>query len=421
MANIFDYIDWRDIDLKKVEFNEIDNLILARLSYLPFDGLINKTECVTIKEVYDRYVATGEKRKFLWEYDEKLFETLANSNRFGKCKLIYYTNNVDTEEVLQFSAITILLPDKTMYISYRGTDTTIVGWKEDLNMSFSEFVPSQPDSVEYLEYVARRIRRPIRLGGHSKGGNLAVYAAAFCAHKFRRRIINVYNNEGPGFTNKIVNSDEYKTILPKVHRYIPQASIIGRFLNNDEETTVVKSTANGIMQHDLYSWQVLGDKFVEGDLTSSSEFIDKTISKWLEEVSNEQRKEFFDCLFDIMSQTKAETFPELRDGLIKNSKIMFNAYKNLNSETKEMLKKTLMSIVQSGKETIEFPKISNMTSKYKKAKPNKDKSIKKRFGKSKDKDKSKKENLDSNNNDDNSTSSSDDVKSLEELYPKDNK
>ena len=355
MANIFDYIDWRDIELTKVEFNEIDNLILARLSYLPLDGLINDQE-VTIKEAYARYKALGTTGRILQQEDIKLFPKLAESIRFGNMKLSNYVNKIDPIQEKQFSSVTIIMPDDTIYVAYRGTDNTIVGWKEDFNMSFSELVPAQTDAVEYLEKVAKKYKNKLRIGGHSKGGNLAVYAAAFCNPKIQKRIINVYNNDGPGFCDKIVNSKEYQNILDKVHTYIPQTSIIGRLLNHEEKTTILKSTQSGIMQHDLYTWQVLGAKFVKDELTNSSEFIDKTITNWLREVSPEQRGEFFDILFEILNATQAETLAELGSKWFTNAKTMVKTYQNLDQNSKEIMTKTLSAFLQIGKSNIRLPK-----------------------------------------------------------------
>ena len=268
MANIFDYIQWRDLSIEKVEFNEIDNLILARLSYFPLDGVVNGEEEISITEAYEKYEKLENKGRILQQEDTTLFPILAKSTRFGKMKLTNYINKIDPKQEKQFSAVTILMPDNTIYVAYRGTDNTIVGWKEDFNMSFSELVPAQTDAANYLNNIAYKYKNNIRVGGHSKGGNLAVYAAAFCDTEIQDRIINVYNNDGPGFCDKIINSKQYQNIIKKVHTYIPQSSIIGRLLNHQEEITILKSTQTGIMQHDLYTWQVLGGEFVKDELTN---------------------------------------------------------------------------------------------------------------------------------------------------------
>lgn len=356
MANIFDYMEWRDIELTKVEFNEIDNLILSRLSYFPLDDLIRNEEEITIKEVYDRYKKSKNATRILQKEDADLFPVLANSKRFGRMQLTQYINKIDQIQEKQFSAVTILMPDDTIYVSYRGTDNTIVGWKEDFNMSFIEIVPAQVEAVIYLENIAKKYKNKIRVGGHSKGGNLAVYASAFCNLKIQKRIINIYNNDGPGFCDKVINSKEYKSIVNRVHKYIPQTSIIGRLLNTEEKTTILKSTQTGIMQHDLYSWQVLGDRFVKDELTNSSEFIDKTITNWLKEVSPKQRGEFFDTLFDILNTTEAETLAELGKNKLETFKILVGSYKNVDDESKEVLLKTLSVLFQSAKSNIRINK-----------------------------------------------------------------
>lgn len=349
MANIFDYMDWRDISLEKIEFNEIDNLILSRLSYFPFDGLIKENEEITIKESYERYKKIGTTGRILQKEDIDLFPVLANSVRFGKMKITNYINKLDPIQEKQFSAITILMPDDTIYVAYRGTDNTIIGWKEDFNMSFSDLVPAQTDAVSYLEKIAEKYENKIRVGGHSKGGNLAVYAAAFCKRKTQERIINVYNNDGPGFCEKVVNSKEYKEILSRVHTYIPQTSIIGRLLNHEEETIILKSTETGIMQHDLYSWQVLGDKFVRDEQTDSSKFIDKTITDWLKAVNPEQREIFIDTFFEILNATGAKTLSEIGSNKVLSIKTMLKTYQDIDQETKEIMLKTLKIFINIGK------------------------------------------------------------------------
>ncbi len=352
MANIFDYMKWRDISFKNVKFNEVDNLILSRLSYLPFDGVISKDEEITLKEAYERTKIMGTTGRTIQVEDIDLYPILAKSIRFGEVKVTNFVNIIDPKQEKQFSAITVILPDDTIYVSFRGTDNTIIGWKEDFNMSFSDIVPSQLDSVEYLNGVAKKYRNKLRVGGHSKGGNLAVYAGAFCNEETKKQIIEIYNNDGPGFLDKVIESAEYKEVLSKVHTYIPQTSIIGRLLKHKEKTTIVKSTETGIMQHDLYSWQVMGDKFVRAKQTDYGNFIDSTITNWLKEVSPKQREEFVDTWFDILNSTKVNTVNELTASWVKNVATMIKTYRNLSPETRKMMSKTLRLLLKEGRDNI---------------------------------------------------------------------
>ena len=365
MANVCDYVRWRgDLTLEQSEFNEIDNLILARFSYFPFDKIIRENEIATIKELSKRFSEQDvTKLPILWKDDVELFPLMGDSKRFGGMLATKYINKIDAEQEKQFSAITVLMPDNTIYVSYRGTDNTIVGWKEDFNMSFKSHIASQISAKQYLEEIAKEYpSSKIIIGGHSKGGNIAVYAATFASKDVKDRIINVYNNDGPGFCEDVIETPEYQEILPRVHTYIPQSSIIGRLMNHKEKYTIVESVQKGIMQHDLYSWQVLGKEFVTlKKLTNESEFIDKTIKDWLENVKPEKREQVIDAVFEILNTTEAQTMKELKANWFANAKTILGTYKNIDSDTKEMVWQTVNELLKVAKNNIfeELPKIAD--------------------------------------------------------------
>ena len=175
MGNIIDYVKWRgDIEISYDGFNEIDNVILSRLSYFDFSKCFEKSKYdkeILLDETYRRYSKLSPQEKnILWRDDEELFPLMAISKRYRDLKLTRFVNSIDNKEQKQFSAITIILPDNSLFISYRGTDNTIIGWKEDFNLSFQNDVPAQIESIEYLEEVAKAYPNSnIRMGGHSKG------------------------------------------------------------------------------------------------------------------------------------------------------------------------------------------------------------------------------------------------------------
>ena len=347
MANIFDYLTWRgDLTLAQSEFNEIDNLILARFSYFPFDHILNKDEIITMKEAQKRWERLElEKENILQKEDIDLFPQMAKRVRFSDMKMTKYVNKINLEEEKQFGAITILMPDDTIYVSFRGTDNTLVGWKEDFNMSFREKVPSQLEAVSYLNEIACQYPNPLRVGGHSKGGNMAVYASSFCKESFKERIINVYNNDGPGFHEAIIENPKYQRMLEKVHTYVPQTSIIGRLLYHEENYTVIQSTQKGVMQHDLYTWQLEGKEFIHlKEVDKGSKFMDKAIKQWLDEVSKEQREAFINQIFEILQVTEADTLTKMRENWLKNAKVLMETYKNMDEETKKMMTQTIEAL-----------------------------------------------------------------------------
>lgn len=362
MSNILDYIDWRgDLSFKNDKFNEIDNLILSRVAYFYFDGIIKDDETISLNEAYSRFQNLDQSKvRILQKEDMDLFPAVAKSRRYGSLRLKNYVNNRDLSEEKQFSAISIILPDNTAYISFRGTDNTLIGWKEDFNMSFMKLIPAQKAAKDYLNKVAGDITGMLRVGGHSKGGNLAIYAAAFCNNDIKDRIIAVYNNDGPGFFEEIIETPNYQSIVPKIHTYIPQSSIIGRLLNHAEKCNIVKSTQVGIYQHDLYSWQLMGNEFIKlEEVTKESEFIDKTLKSMLKEVDEQQREKFWMTMFEILSSTNAETLAQIRENWFSNSKIFYETYKNLDDESKKIINTTLKSLLSIAKDNIKSEKNNN--------------------------------------------------------------
>lgn len=364
MSNICDYIKWRgDITIEQSSFNEIDSLILSRFSYFPFDKIIREDETISIAKLSKRFEKHNiDDLNILWEDDKELFPLMGKSKRFGEMIATKYINKIEIEQERQFSAITILLPNDTIYVSFRGTDNTIVGWKEDFNMSFKSHIASQISAKEYLETIATEYPdKKIIVGGHSKGGNIAVYAGVFANEEIQERILKIYNNDGPGFCNDIIETKEYKKIVKKIHTYIPQSSVIGRLMNHKEKYTVIESAQKGLMQHDLYSWQLIGKEFVVlEEVTKGSEFIDKTIKGWLEDITPEVREQVIDVIFQILNATDAQTMKDLKSNWFINAKTILTTYRNIDNETKEMIWKTLDALLKITRNNIseELPKIS---------------------------------------------------------------
>ena len=202
MANILDYLDWRgDLQISERGFNEVDNLLLAELCYLDFGGIVPPgfDAPVPLQEAMRRYDVLREHESMgvlVPDQIPELGRRMAASARFSGLLLCGYENKIDDETQTQFSALTLLLPDGTAYVAFRGTDDTIVGWKEDFNLAFLPVVPAQRMAVQYLQAAAAAFsERPLRVGGHSKGGNLAVYSAVFCSEAVQNQLMQVYNNE----------------------------------------------------------------------------------------------------------------------------------------------------------------------------------------------------------------------------------
>ncbi len=349
MSNINDYLLWRgDLSFEKSPFNQIDDMVLARFSYMPFNK-IKMEETETIESIYLK-LKSFKNEDFGYNGDKDLITRLGQSIRFKNLKVTNFEINVDKKAEEQFSAITVHIDENKMYISFNGTDSSIIGWKEDFNLSFMENIPSQIAGLEYAKNVMNKYLKKVKIGGHSKGGNIAMYSAIGLPHDLKDRVISVSNYDGPGFTQKMVESENYKNILNKITTYIPQSSIIGRLLEHRENCIVIESTEKGIYQHDIFSWQVLGTNVVTiRNVTNDSDFFDKTISTWLQKTAPEQRKIFIDTVFELFDATNVLTFKEFSTSKIKNINTILKSYSSINEDEKKILSKMIFEFLSAGK------------------------------------------------------------------------
>ena len=235
------------------------------------------------------------------KYDLELLRQAAQSTRFGFSRLYLYRDLLIPEQETQFAAVTFLLDDGSAFLAFRGTDYSLVGWKEDFNMSFQQTVPAQRLALQYVRDVAAEYLAPLRLGGHSKGGNLAVFAAARCGPMLQKRILEVYNHDGPGFTEYMMGDPGYVALVPRIKTYVPQSSVIGMLLEHEEPYTVIRSKTVSLLQHDPYSWEVMGRDFVQmQQITKESRFVDATIKTWFADMTNQERNQLVDVMFALL-------------------------------------------------------------------------------------------------------------------------
>lgn len=365
MANISDYLNWRgDLSFEKDPFNEVDNVVLTWLIYTDFDGAApGKGEpAMTLKEVSDKYytlhtVEEVKARNTFIATAPLIMKDAAETERFGKIKVSNYFSILDSDIDCQMAAITFEIGDGLTFVAYRGTDDTITGWKEDFDLSFQKATTGQKYALEYLNEVAEKyIEGTLLVGGHSKGGNFAVYAAAFANGDVKDRIETVYSNDGPGFVDEVANSEEFKAMLPKVYKIIPEQSIIGILMTGSSAKKVVKSTQKGAYQHDSTSWQVLGTSLVEVEgRGKDSLFFDQTIRKWLDGISPEEREEFVNSAFDLFEAGGATTLTEFNDNLVSHVIAGVKQFGSMDSEKRSKFINIVGKLVMSGASTIVNP------------------------------------------------------------------
>lgn len=316
MANIFDYLKWRgDLTFIQDPPNAVDALVFSSLSYIQFHGMVEALPQVpvSLKEAAEEFFSQeGYETCCRIPKDLNLLHGAIQTKRYGSCQICMYRDLFVPEQETQFAAMTFLLDDGSMFLAFRGTDNTLVGWKEDFNMTFQQTIPAQRLALQYTRDVALEYLRPMYLGGHSKGGNLAVFAAARSSPMIQQRILEVYNNDGPGFTAYLMGDPGYLAMVPRIKTYIPQSSVIGMLLEHEEPYTVIRSKSIGLLQHDPYTWDVLGKSFLTvEEITEGSQFLDATIKTWFSEMTSQERGQLVDVMYALLGSGGAENVHEL--------------------------------------------------------------------------------------------------------------
>lgn len=351
MGNIMDYISWRgDLSFEQAQFNEVDNLILACFSYVNLDGIsaVTKQKGIGLKKLTKEFMKLHTMKEL--EADKSFIRLapfmmmeMAKSVRFGKCVVRNYVNDIVTEAEQQFAAMEIVLEDGTSYVSFRGTDDTIIGWKEDFNLS-TGVVPAQKRAIEYLQKISEHTDGMLRVGGHSKGGNLAIYGSVMCksAHE---KILEIYSNDGPGFSREFQELPETKEMMPKIIRIIPEYSIIGTLLEHEKEPVIVASSSKGLLQHDAFSWEVQGPALVRRDSLNKTalRFIE-ILHKWIDGMDTEQKRLLIEDLFATLQASGYENLSEVQSGGLKSLAAMVKRVEKFAPESRGMMQELLTAI-----------------------------------------------------------------------------
>ena len=292
MANAIDYIDWRgDVPFEVSPFNEVDNLLMCRLTSLDFTGIVPAEGQLSLAEAARLYFERNGDEDvrlgvLLAPGSVTMVKKMLQSERFASLVLADYENHVDASRDIQFSALTAMVPDGTAFVAFRGTDDTLVAWKEDLYMGSMRTVPAQEEALAYLCRAAWRYERPLRVGGHSKGGNLAVYAAMNAPQEVQRRLLAVYNNDGPGFRDGVAGHEGFRRIKGRIRTILPQYSLVGVLLKTDDDFEIVESCETGIAAHNGFTWQVKGTRFVRcADFPFRTRVFSDAMRGWTEDLS----------------------------------------------------------------------------------------------------------------------------------------
>lgn len=354
-GNIIDYLnEYADVSLKDEPMNDVDSLVLCQFAYLKFDGLVpavtENARPVSLQQLYehpDYEKLYGDER---YEKNNRaLFEAMLKCERFRNMKLNCYINIIENQADFetQFSAVTFLLEDGTMYVAYRGTDENIVGWKEDFNMAFLSPVPGQEFAVKYLNMVTKQLPRDFYIGGHSKGGNLAVYAAMNCFPQAQQRILKIYSMDGPGFRPEVLERCDFGRIEDRTCKILPHSSLVGMLFEKDIRYQVVESRTFGLAQHNPFTWLVQDGQFVTvSDIYETRRFMDNTLNEWILSLDERSLRTFVDTLFQILSASESDNLIDFTANLKRSLTGVLGAVKGLDEDTQKALIQTVKSLFE---------------------------------------------------------------------------
>lgn len=361
MENIIDYIRHTNETFEEKKWNDVDSLVLCQLAYLKFDGLVPEADLEGIcrrskRGMTIRRIDQSPERERLFR-DERyakdnrdFWVALLHSRRFQNVELDYMVDLVDRSTETQFAAVTFFLPDGAVYVAFRGTDESIIGWKEDFNLAFSKPVPAQEKSVRYLNQIAHHIRGPLYVGGHSKGGNLAIYASMNCIPRIQRRITQIYSMDGPGFRPETLQTGHFERIADRVTKILPHSSLVGMLFEKNADFEIVASSATGLLQHYPLTWVVQGDRFVKlSKLKESVHFLDDTINEWIYSLDEERSRVFVDTLFDVLYASESDNLIDFTADWRKSVQRVLEALTGLDEETKEAVRSVIKAFFEMGR------------------------------------------------------------------------
>ena len=348
MGNLITYVQQYGAQtFEDKSLTDIDVLVLTEIAYLPFDEIVPKsfdvTEAISLNQLGKEFEKIKEKEHennpFMITSERiELLEVVSKSQRYKDIKVFGFMNDIDDELTKQFAAVCYQWEEESRWIIFRGTDESLTGWKEDFMMTYSDLIPAQTDAIEYLRKQAELFSGSLNISGHSKGGNLSLYASAIQEETVQDRIKQIYCWDAPGVHRSILGTEGYQRVVSKAKRYIPQDSIVGMMLESQVPYHIIESQGSGISQHSALMWNIEEDHFVElTELTKNSQLTDQTFKQWTEVVSDEDLKLFFDTFFELIFEMGVETVNDVYYNFRMYMQKFFEKAYQMNPEKREVL------------------------------------------------------------------------------------
>ena len=358
MKNMLDYIkEFGHVSFEERAFSEIDALVLTELEYLPLEKVVpsdvNGELFATVKDIAEymkehKQELVDENPMMITEERHEVSQLVADASRFQSLKFFGVVSVWDKDTTKQFAAVTVEVEPSVRLVIFRGTDETLIGWKEDFLMTYSPLVAAQTDAKEYLAKQASLFDGDLMVSGHSKGGNLAIYAAATQEEDVQLRIVDIFCFDSPGLYRSVLETKGYQNIVPLAMRYIPQDSLVGLMLESEVPYVIVKSNASGAMQHSAMTWEIEDGQFIKMEkLTKNSQLNDQTFKKWTESVSDEELELFWNVFFELLFSVGIDTVNDLYGQFMHYVQEFLKAAGEMDEEKRELLTRIALLLVST--------------------------------------------------------------------------
>lgn len=356
MGKILDYVRWRgDLTLDREPFNSLDAGLFAAFAYLPFDSSVKGH---TLEAATKRLI----QKKTLIHSDKLEAELVNLSDRYKNMHFLDWSHLSQKKPPVQFTAMTIELDSETILVAYRGTDGSMVGLNEDVDMSYQPEIFGQSVAADYLDKMAQAYPdKKIYTLGHSKGGNFAAYALYAASPSLQDRVIEAYSFDGPGFMKEMYNQIEFQRVIPKMMTYVPEGSIFGMMLDHPERVIVVKSRMKHLMkQHNPLHWEVARNSFVMAPgLSNASRIIRSTFISWNTKIPREKHEAFWLAFFTALESQKITEASQLTTNKIRGAIQFSHAYLALDPDARLIANEIISDITATARQYINLPFLSH--------------------------------------------------------------
>ena len=369
MPNLIDYLEKvKELTFDQEPLNILDKVCINEIGYLTYEKWLTASDLKKSINLHD--FAEGKELNpdysfMVTKERVELAEAIVRSRRFASLSLSNYRSVLDKEVEKQFAAIIFSLPELDDHqLVFRGTDDSVIGWKEDFQLTYSREIPAHRSAMTFLEDHLPNLSGRITVSGHSKGGNLALYSAVQSSTSLREKIAELLLLDSPGLMKSLLEKPSYQELKAKMTVIRPQDSVVGVMLYWDRPAQLVAAEGIGFAQHNALTWEVdlVANDFVyEDQPTELSQRLEETFQEWIETLPNQELKQVCDLVFDTILDSGIESLDDIGIQALPQIGQMLQEFGNLSDKQKKVLQdgfNQLLSIFwKSGDKKSSLPKL----------------------------------------------------------------